>query len=236
MLTYVTSDVHLGSRHCRLDAFSRFIERLPAGAALVLNGDILDRDHQRSTGRHQEVLELLLQESRRRRVVWVAGNHDEAIRPVGSEGVEFVPMLMLPGRMAIVHGFYLYRRLPGYRPLALLLMGLHELRIRMGARPVHVAEYAKRWPLLYGMLCRRMRDHAVRYAREQGVPAVVCGHLHYAEDTMVEGIRYVNTGAWTESPSWCFRVEDEGAALCRVRPDGGLERGPLPSSTGSRRA
>ena len=43
--------------------------------------------------------------------------------------------------------------------------------------------------------------NAVKCAIEGRFEAITCGHTHYAEDSVCEGVRYINTGAWTESPS-----------------------------------
>lgn len=225
MTLYITSDVHLGSRHCRTGQFERFLDRLPPEAVLVLAGDVLDHPRRQLPAEHRRILGRLMEEARRRRVVWVGGNHDHEVRPAGGEAVEYVPSFSIPGRLYVVHGFYLYRRIPGYKPLVLFLKGLHQVRILLGAEPVHVAEYAKRWSALYGVLCRQMRASAVRYAKDNGFGMVVCGHVHCAEDAVLDGVRYVNTGSWTEEPPWCFRVEDDRAALCRVTPEGDLAGG-----------
>lgn len=223
MMLYIISDVHLGSRHCRLELFERFLGRMPPQATLVLNGDVVDHMKRPLPESHREVLGCLVEESRRRRVVWVGGNHDETFRPAGGERIEFVPALTIPGRLHVVHGYYLHRYVPGYEPFVMLVRALHRMRILFGAEPVHVAQYVKRWTTLYGVLRRYVRESALREARLLGVGTVVCGHVHYAEDTTVEGVRYVNTGSWTESPCWCFRMDGECAALCRVKPDGDIE-------------
>ncbi|NIV99428.1 hypothetical protein GWN26_09935, partial [Candidatus Saccharibacteria bacterium] len=59
---------------------------------------------------------------------------------------------------------------------------LHDLRIKLGARPVHVAQYAKKWQTFYAYLRKNVMINAVHYAREKGFKAVTCGHTHYAEE------------------------------------------------------
>ena len=81
---------------------------------------------------------------------------------------------------------------------------LHRLRIRLGAPPVHVAEFAKSWfPLFYRVLRKQVKLNAVRCAAENGVGAITCGHTHYMEDGHHDGVRYINTGSWTE-PRRCY--------------------------------
>lgn len=219
----ITSDIHLGSPHCPLALFEAFLDHLPPLATLVLNGDTVDHSRRPLPPAHQAMLDRLLRESHRRRVVWVAGNHDEALRPAGSDKVEFTAEFVIPGTLCVLHGYYLHRYIPGYEPLVILIKAVHRLRILMGAEPVHIAQYIKRWTLIHGILCRYVRSNAVGHARKNGFPMVVCGHVHHAEDQVVEGIRYVNTGTWTETPQWCLRVTDSGAVLCRVTPVGKVE-------------
>jgi UDP-2,3-diacylglucosamine pyrophosphatase LpxH len=78
---------------------------------------------------------------------------------------------------------------------------LHKVRVRLGARPVHVAEYAKKWEFFYKILRKNVMTNAVKCALENGFESVTCGHTHYAEDIVFNGVRYINTGAWTEVPS-----------------------------------
>ena len=85
---------------------------------------------------------------------------------------------------------------------------MHNVRVRLGARPVHVAEYAKKWKPLYAFLRRNIMLNAVKYAQQRGFEAVVCGHTHYAEDRRINGIRYINTGAWTELPAFFLNISE----------------------------
>ena len=57
--------------------------------------------------------------------------------------------------------------------------------------------------------------NAVQCAKQNGYSAVTCGHTHYPEDVLYDGIRYFNTGAWTESPSYFLLITDNQMALHR---------------------
>jgi UDP-2,3-diacylglucosamine pyrophosphatase LpxH len=37
--------------------------------------------------------------------------------------------------------------------------------------------------------------------------------VHFAEDTVIEGVRYLNTGSWTEAPAHFLRVTPESVEL-----------------------
>jgi UDP-2,3-diacylglucosamine pyrophosphatase LpxH len=45
---------------------------------------------------------------------------------------------------------------------------------------------------------------------------VTCGHTHYAEDVVIDGIRYLNTGAWTEAPAYFLHLTADQIILNRL--------------------
>ena len=224
MNAIVISDVHLGSRHCRRDAFERFLDRLPAGVTLILNGDTVDYRHRRMRPDHLASLRRLAAESHRRPVIWIYGNHDEDYHPPEPGAIRFAPSHAIGRQLYVQHGFYFDHIMPYHRLFIFAFRVMHGLRVRLGAEPVHVAEYAKRWPRLYGVLRRNVLQNAIRYARANGFAAVTCGHTHYAEVETVDRILYLNTGAWTETPAYAVVVDDATVALHEIDAATGLVR------------
>jgi len=45
-------------------------------------------------------------------------------------------------------------------------------------------------------------------AKKKGCSIVVCGHFHIPEDTMVQGIRYINCGDWVKNHSYVVENEE----------------------------
>jgi UDP-2,3-diacylglucosamine pyrophosphatase LpxH len=219
MQTVVVSDVHLGSPHCRSEDFIRFVRSLPTDATLVLNGDTVHtHDSRHYPQKHQEALDMLKTESLKRRVVWVRGNHDESYVMEASEKIEFVPHYHIEKDLFMAHGNDFDNVMPYNRTFIILFRFIHHLRILLGAESIHVAVYAKRFPLLYRVLLRHVTMNAVEYAKENGYRAVACGHTHYVEDRLQDGIRYMNTGAWTEKTLHYLWVDD-GTLEIRPVPD-----------------
>jgi len=214
MLTFVTSDLHLGSRHFLGELFSAFLNSLPAGAQLVLNGDIVDYVHTRIPPAHERVIHLLSEESRRRKVIWIHGNHDPEFRPVDSGEIEFHKSYALGRRLFITHGYAFDNIIPYNRLFIKVFRALHRFRVLLGAEPVHVAEYAKKWSLFYSVLRKSVMMNAIEYAKENGFESVTCGHTHFMEERVVDGIRYMNTGSWTERPVGYVLVDDAEVKLC----------------------
>ena len=48
---------------------------------------------------------------------------------------------------------------------------------------------------------------------ENGYEAVTCGHTHYPEERVVNGIRHMNTRAWTKFPVFYLLVTAEEITL-----------------------
>jgi UDP-2,3-diacylglucosamine pyrophosphatase LpxH len=206
MDTIVISDLHLGSRFCRYDRLLDFLKRLPPDRDLVLNGDTVDRWHSRFHEKHKAALELLAAESFKRQVVLVRGNHDRRFVMRDPGKIEFKPSHSLGNQLLVSHGNDFDGVMPLGKAFIFVFRYMHHMRIRFGAESVHVAFYAKRFRRLYEVLRSNIRTNAARYAKGRGFAAVTCGHTHYVEDMMVDGIRYINTGAWTEEPIFYLDV------------------------------
>jgi len=212
---YIISDLHLGSKFCRYDRFRKLLAKIPDGAQLILNGDVIDDPTASLPPEQQEVLEQLRQCSERMSIIWVEGNHDDGYTLPEPSNIEFHRNYSVDKRLYICHGHYFDNVMPYHSWFILLFRRLHNLRIKLGAAPVHIAQYAKKWPACYRYLRKNVMMNAVEYCRENGFKTVTCGHVHYAEDTTYDGIRYINTGAWTELPTYCLVANDNQITLNR---------------------
>lgn len=215
MRVWIISDIHLGSPYLLVDRLNRFLDSLPPDATLVLNGDTVDCARRALPPSHQLLLGRLAAESFRRRVVWIAGNHDDDYRLPGDHRIEYAASFSLGKRLFAAHGFDFDNVMPHHKLFIRLFRFMHNVRIRLGAEGVHVAYYAKKWKPLYAFLIRKVTANAVEHARENGYGTVVCGHTHYADERLVDGIRFLNTGSWTEEPVCYVDADDEGIELRR---------------------
>jgi UDP-2,3-diacylglucosamine pyrophosphatase LpxH len=206
MNAIVVSDLHVGSRYFLHEIFDQFIQKIPEDYALILNGDVIDNLYVKLKPPHQRILDLIEQISYRQKVIWVRGNHDNGYVPKGFGKVLFKNVYAIENKVLIAHGDYFDGIMPYNRAFIKAFKVMHDLRVRLGARPVHVAEYAKKWKTLYGVLRRNIMINAISYAGANGYGAVICGHTHYAEDRVLNGIRYINTGSWTEFPVFYLRI------------------------------
>ena len=215
MTAVIVSDLHLGSAHTMCDEFLQFLDKMPAGPALILNGDTIDRVYSDLPGNHQHTLDRLREESLKRTVIWIRGNHDETYVMDDPADIVFRNSYNIGKRLFIAHGHHFDNIMPTNPVFIWLFSTLHHVRVLLGAESVHVARYAKRFSRLYRLLCESVANSAIEHAKENGYEVVVCGHTHQVEDYVKDGVRYINTGAWTEYPMHYVDVGEDTIALNR---------------------
>jgi UDP-2,3-diacylglucosamine pyrophosphatase LpxH len=75
----------------------------------------------------------------------------------------------------------------------------------------------------WGGVVQRVRAGAVQLAKERRCQGVILGHVHFAEDAWVEGVHYLNTGCWVESPC-TYVFADEHAISLRTWHDASVHK------------
>ena len=143
MKAIIVSDLHIGSRYFLYDNFERFLGNVSEDYELILNGDIIDNPYEKLKPPHQRILDLIEQKSYCQKVIWVRGNHDNGYVPKGFGKVHFTPLYNLGDRLLIAHGDDFDEIMPKNQGFMQAFKLMHDLRVRLGARPVHVAQYAK---------------------------------------------------------------------------------------------
>jgi UDP-2,3-diacylglucosamine pyrophosphatase LpxH len=208
--TYIVSDLHLGSEYFRLENFVCFLDTLPGGVSLVLNGDTIDEPGNSLSAEHEAVVQRLVAESKQRPVVWIHGNHDESFGLDDPGGIQFARRWEVDRVLLVLHGDQLDGVMPRHGLFKILFKKFHRLRIRLGFPDVHVADYAKRFGLLYRVLSKHVARRALDAAQREGFGAVTCGHTHAPMELERGGLRYLNTGAWTEVSNHYVAVTEGG--------------------------
>ena len=222
MKAIVVSDLHIGSRYFLHENFMQFLENIPQDNEIILNGDIINNPYGKMKPADQQILDWFGEISLQQRVVWVRGNHDNGYIPDNLGKIQIKQHHALGKRLFITHGDFFDEVMPRSRMFIKAFKMMHDLRVKLGARPIHVAQYAKRWKSFYGYLRKNVMLNAVNYAAANGFEAVTCGHTHFAEEQFVNGIKYLNTGAWTERPTYYVRVTDNEITLKKTADSAGL--------------
>ncbi|MFN0019563.1 MAG: UDP-2,3-diacylglucosamine diphosphatase [Pirellulaceae bacterium] len=218
--TLFVSDLHLGSRHCRAEAFLAFIEtQRPDQIYLV--GDIIDgwrlRQRWHWTPTYSRVISKLLDLADEGvQIYYAAGNHDEFLRPflrdfrVFELADEFIHEAVDGRRMLVVHGdkfdvvekhsaWLSWVGAVAYDTLMSVQSGVNAARRLLGCEPVQFCGWVKRQVKSAVTFVSDFRNRLAHYARDNGCQGVVCGHIHTPQREEIDGIAYFNTGDWVEN-------------------------------------
>lgn len=229
------SDIHLGTRGCNAAMLLDFLASIEC-ETLYLVGDILD-GWRLSRGwywpdAHNEVVRRILKMAHRgTRVVLIAGNHDEMLRPYAGMsfgGVELaletVHTTADGRRLLVTHGDSFDGVVLYARWLAFFGDKAYEVLLKAN-RWVNIIR--RQFKLPYWSLSSYMKKrvkNAVQFicdfeeavahaARDMGVDGVVCGHIHYAEIRQIGDVTYYNDGDWVES---CTALIEEACGTMSI--------------------
>lgn len=218
------SDVHLGTRDCKAGKLNNFLKNHTCDH-LYLVGDIIDgwkaqQNRLRWRQSHSNVIRRILTVARRgTTVTYIAGNHDEFLRPMIPLGMTFGRITIVDHaehrgadglRYLVTHGDMfdgITRLAPwlgflGDRAYDFVLMlnsRYNWIRHRLGFGYWSLSRYLKHRVKRAVDFVFEFERNLAAYCRKKGYDGVICGHIHTAEIRDIDGIRYMNDGDWVES-------------------------------------
>ncbi|QDV33676.1 UDP-2,3-diacylglucosamine diphosphatase [Tautonia plasticadhaerens] len=239
----VISDLHLGSDVCQAKLIEEFLEwAVRHTRELVINGDIFDDlNFKRLSKRHFACLKSIRRHSDRDdlRLTWIRGNHDGAADVISHiVGVEFLDEYTFDNgqiRLLILHGDQFDHFITRYKWMTSIACGLFYYIQKW--MPHSAARWIRRISKRFQRNSQVVRDGAVEYAQASGCDHVTCGHTHAPFEAFVDGIRYLNSGTWTEHPPCPFvavsgdRVDLRYWPMDEPRPDPARVEGLASAST-----
>ncbi|MGK2915320.1 MAG: UDP-2,3-diacylglucosamine diphosphatase [Porticoccaceae bacterium] len=220
--TIFLSDIHLGTRACQAGQLLSFLRHYESDT-LYLIGDIIDfwamrRGIYWSSEQNTVVQKVLRRARLGTRVIFVPGNHDEALREyigVSFGDIELVREHIHTGadgrRYAVLHGddfdqVTLHHRWVAvlgdvsYHLLVRINHWLSWLRRALGRTGYwSLAGYAKRNVKGAVSFIYHFEDAVMHGVRERGLDGVICGHIHSAAIRASADLTYINCGDWVDS-------------------------------------
>ena len=215
------SDVHLGSKACRIEPLLEFISSVEC-ETLYLVGDIIDLWSLRRKwfwpqSHNDFIRKVLKRASKGARVVFIPGNHDERFRDY--DGLQFGGVeirreafhdLIDGRRMLILHGDDFDAVVKNHQIISAigdwfydLILGLNRIynwfRRKLGRPYWSLAAYIKRRVKYICQFVSNYEESLAKYAREKGAQVVLTGHIHRPEMKQVGDILYCNDGDWVEN-------------------------------------
>jgi UDP-2,3-diacylglucosamine pyrophosphatase LpxH len=220
--TLFLSDIHLGTRACQAEQLLDFLREHPAEKVFLI-GDIIDfwamsRSIHWSAAQNTVVQKLLRRARHGEEVIFIPGNHDEALRDYcgtvfGDVRVEHehVHTTADGRRFLLVHGdefdqvtrYHRWVAVLGdmsYTLLVRLNIALSWIRRKLGVSGYwSLAGYAKRRVKTALQFIFDFEESVIHAARDRNLDGVICGHIHWAAIRQVDGLTYVNCGDWVDS-------------------------------------
>lgn len=201
--TVFISDLHLGTKKSKAKHFLNFLEEVEF-EQLVLVGDIIDgwalRRGQRWTKTHTEVVRKLMKISQTRQIIYLAGNHDDFIRPFLKDPFTF-------GNFEF-HDTYIYESISG-RKIFVTHGDKYDFWMNIPAAPInflaHFTDFFYKDKPADQTVRRYIRTCSTeRRLRRKGEQwdGVICGHTH---NPKIDDV-YMNCGNWVKDCS--FIAED----------------------------
>lgn len=226
----IASDLHLGTKDSKTKEFIDFIDSHPT-ELLILNGDIVDgwalKRGSKWKNNHTKVITKLLKLSKKTKIIWIRGNHDEFLTDfmdvnLGKIDVREDYILELYENTTsdffvkknyyVFHGDKIDVFITKYKWLA-----------KIGSIGYDVALWLNRWynkyrtwrKLPYKSISQEIKNNvktatnyindfeseAVKMAHKKGCYGVICGHIHQPSNIMTKDGHYLNSGDWVENCS-----------------------------------
>jgi UDP-2,3-diacylglucosamine pyrophosphatase LpxH len=219
--TVFISDVHLGFRGCSADYLLDFLHSIETDT-LYLVGDIIDVWSLKKSffwpQAHSDVVRAILGKAKRgTRVIYIPGNHDSMFREY--DGLVFGNLEIRreaihetadARRFVVLHGDE-FDAVIKASPL-LEVLGNHAysfvlqlnrcvnfFRRRCGFPYWSVAAYLKHKVKNAVKYIANFEQALADEAKRRGVDGMICGHIHRAEISQIDGVLYCNDGDWVES-------------------------------------
>jgi UDP-2,3-diacylglucosamine pyrophosphatase LpxH len=218
------SDVHLGTKDCKAAQLNNFLKHNSCDT-LYLVGDIIDawkiqQNKWRWKQSHTNVVRRVLGHAKRgTRVVFIAGNHDEFLRPMIPYGFSFglieihnqIEHIGADGKHYLVTHGDLFDGITRLAPWIAFLgdkaydfvLELNNkfnwIRRRMGFGYFSLSKFLKHKVKKAVDFIFKFEENLANYCKKRGFDGVICGHIHHAEIKEINGVTYMNDGDWVES-------------------------------------
>lgn len=212
--TIIVSDIHLGSDVSRSGELLKVLKSY-VFSRLILNGDVFDdlnfKRLRKEDWKFLSYIRRLSNPKRGCEVVWVAGNHDGLAEPLSHLlGVKVYEEYIWESdgrRLMATHGHQFDTFLRQRVIISNIASYLYLMLQRLDRESQRVSRWVKRRSKSWLKVSDKIARDAMEYAARRNVELVFCGHTHLALEMRSAGVRYYNSGCWTDLPSQYITVD-----------------------------
>ena len=211
----IVSDLHLTSLVCQHEKFEWVIKNVKS-KNLILNGDIIDVNHTKKLSKKDwHLLSLLRKQTKSRNCIWNAGNHDADVSKILSEFIGYehsyeVRTKVNNNKIIISHGDQFDSFIGDHPIITNIASGLYYWIQALDPKQQTIPRYLKKRSKNWIQAGKRVRNNAIKWAKNQEHDSVICSHVHAAELSSHDGITYANTGCFTYPECFYITIDKYG--------------------------
>jgi len=220
------SDIHLGTTDCKATELIQFLKHNSC-EKLYLVGDIIDgwkiqQNNLKWKKSHTNVIRQFLKIAKQKtEVIYIAGNHDEFLRPLIGLGISLGKISIynqydhigIDGKRYLVTHGDLFDGITSLAPwLSFLgdksydvILSLNTkfnwIRHKFGFGYWSLSKYLKHKVKKAVDFIFQFEINLTDYCKKRNYDGVICGHIHNLEIKQINGIIYMNSGDFVESCS-----------------------------------
>ena len=242
--TVIISDVHIGAAHSKVKEAADFLDKVYCDR-LILNGDIVDgwqlskkSANKRWKPDYTRFVNVIMKmmEEYDTEVIYLRGNHDDFLEnlvPLELGNISVLQDYILESgshRFFVTHGDVFdsvttkmewLAKLGDVSYTVLLRFNsiYNKIRSRQGKPYFSLSQAIKHKVKQAVSFISGFERMLTDLARSKRCDGVICGHIHYPEDRVIDDIRYLNSGDWVESMSALLEDEVGNWRIMRYREE-----------------
>ncbi len=225
------SDLHIGIKYARVNELIEFLKQNDCDT-LYLVGDMIDGWALKRRWFWNEDYNLFVQKILRKsrkgtKIIYITGNHDDFLRKFGNTlnigNIEIVDQIIhiSPNgkKYLVIHGDIFdgilnsmswVSRFGSFMYDVILSINsiFNKIRHKLGMDYWSLSHFIKTNTKEAMKYCFKFEKSLVSAAICNKTDGVICGHVHYPCQKMIDGIEYHNAGCWIESATAIVEHED----------------------------
>lgn len=220
--TIIISDTHLGSSVSRAKKATELLKSWNF-RKLILLGDIFDNlDFRNLPQEHWDFLAYVGKLSQKKKVRWVEGNHDKGLSEIfaaliGAKIYKTYEWQYKKEKYLAIHGHQFDRFLVNNVFLSYAASAVYNFIQKIDFKDKRISHFLKKRSKGWLRLSEKVAKSAILYGRLKGAKYVFCGHTHKSMKKRKKGVKYYNSGCWTDTPSTYITIDHKQIKIHKVK-------------------
>ena len=219
--TIIVSDIHLGYSVAQPKKLLETLEKY-SFRKLILLGDVFESLNFNNLSQDAwELLKYIGKFSKTKKVRWVEGNHDKGLSQivsalVGAKIKKVYKWQYKNEKYLAIHGHQFDRFLVNNFVISYIATVFYKFVQKIDFKDKRVSRFIKRKSKGWLRISEKVFNSAVLYGKVRGVDYVFCGHTHKATKKIKYGIKYYNSGCWTDTPCSYITINKDKIKIHKV--------------------